>query len=124
MLPRHDEQLAHHAAALANVLLHQLGTGHADELAVGVVGHGAGQERLPCARRAIEQYTLGLRNTERLEQLGVFESELDDLLDFLDLLVQATNHVVGAVGYLLDHHEGDERVDGGWEHLLELIRVG
>jgi hypothetical protein len=41
----------------------------------------------------------------------VLEAELDDFLDFLDLLVQTTNHVVCAVRNLLNHHEGDKGVD-------------
>ena len=43
VLAGHDEQLAHHAAALADVLLHQLGAGDADELAGRVVRDGAGE---------------------------------------------------------------------------------
>ncbi len=46
--PRHDEELAHHAAALANVLLHQLAARHANEGAVGVVRHRTRKQRLAC----------------------------------------------------------------------------
>jgi hypothetical protein len=53
----------------------------------------------------------------------MLQTQLDDFLDFLDLLVQATNHVVCAVGHLLDHHEGDEGIDGRGKQLLELVRV-
>ena len=56
--PRHDEQLADHARALADVLLHQLAARHADERAVGVVRHRARQQRLPRARRPIQQHAL------------------------------------------------------------------
>jgi hypothetical protein len=48
--PGHQEQLAHHPAPLADVFLHQLAPAHADEGAIGVVGHGASQQRLPCTR--------------------------------------------------------------------------
>lgn len=56
--PGHDEELADHAGALADVLLHQLRAGHADEGAVGVVRHCARQQRLPRARRPVQQHTL------------------------------------------------------------------
>ena len=36
---RHDEELAHHAAAFTDVFLDELGAGDADEFAVGVVGY-------------------------------------------------------------------------------------
>ena len=36
---RHDEELSHHAAAFADVFLHELRAGDADEFAVCVVGH-------------------------------------------------------------------------------------
>ncbi len=45
---RHDEELAHHARALADVLLHELGARDADEGAVGVVRHRAREQRLAC----------------------------------------------------------------------------
>ena len=54
----------------------------------------------------------------------MLEPQLDHLLDLLDLLVQPADHVVGAVRHLLHHHERDERVDRGGEHLLELVGVG
>lgn len=123
MLPCHDEELANHAAAFANVLLHQLGTRHADELAVGVMRHRSGQQGLAGAGRTVEQDALWLCDTKRLEQLWMFEAQLDDLFDLLDLLIQTTNHVVSAVWDLFDHHEGYERVDGRGEHLFEFVGV-
>lgn len=54
----------------------------------------------------------------------MLQAELDDFFDFFDLLVEAADHVVGAVGDFLDHHEGDEGVDGGGEDLFELVGVG
>ena len=85
--------------------------------------HGTCEQGLSCSWGTVQQDTLGLRDTERLEQLGVLQTQLDDLLDFLDLLVETTNHVVCAVGHLLDHHERDKRVDRGWQELLKLVRV-
>ena len=118
VLARHDEQLADHPAALADVLLHELGAGHADEPAVGVVRDGTREERLSGTRGAIEENTLWLGDTERLEELGVLDGKFDDLLDFLNLLVETADHLVCAVWDFLNHHEGDERVDFVGEDLV------
>ena len=53
----------------------------------------------------------------------MLETEFDNLLDLLNLLVQTTNHVVCAVGYLLNHHEGNKRVDRGREEGGKLVGV-
>jgi hypothetical protein len=42
MLTGHDEELADHAGTLTDVLLYKLRSGHADELAGGVVRHSTG----------------------------------------------------------------------------------
>ena len=62
-------------------------------------------------------------DAERFEELRVFEAKFDDFLDLLDLFVQATNHVVCAIRYLLDHHEGDKWVDRGWEEGRKLVGI-
>ena len=56
--PGHDEEFADHARALADVLLHQLTAGHADEGAVRVVRHCTGKQGLPCAWRPVQQHPL------------------------------------------------------------------
>jgi len=53
----------------------------------------------------------------------MLDRQLDHLLDLLDLLVAAANHVVGGVGYLLDLHERHERVHLGWQHQVQCVRV-
>src|SRR5690242_15562786 len=78
---------------------------------------------LSCSWRAVQQDTLGLRYTERLEQLWMLQTQLDDLLNLLDLLIETTNHIVRAIWHLLDHHERNERVDRRRQKLLELVRV-
>ena len=95
VLPGHHEQLAHHPGTLADVLLHELGTRDADEATVGVVRHRAGEQRLSGTRGTVQDHTLGLSDAEGLEQLGVLDGQLDNLLDLLDLLVQAADHVKG-----------------------------
>ena len=43
--------------------------------------------------------------------------------DLLDLLVKATNHVVGAVRNLLDLHEADQGVNLGGQKQVESVAV-
>mmetsp|Transcript_399 Transcript_399/g.1076 ORF Transcript_399/g.1076 Transcript_399/m.1076 type:complete len:286 (-) Transcript_399:252-1109(-) len=123
VLPRHHEELAHHAGPLADVLLHKLRPRHADESAVCVVGHRAGQQRLARAWGPVQQHTLGLRDTQALEQLRVLDGQLDDLLDLLDLLVEPTDHIVGRIGDLLHLHEADERVHLAREHQVQDVAI-
>ena len=124
MLTGHDEELADHAAAFADVFLHELGAGDADKLAVCVMGYCSCEEGFSCARGTIEEDAFGLGDAEGFEKFGVFEAELDDLFYFFNLLVQAAYHVISAVGDFFDHHEGDKGVNGGGEHLFEFVAVG
>ena len=124
MLAGHHEELPHHPAPLTDILLHELRPGHTDEFAVGMVRHRSRQQRLPRPRRPIKQDTLRLRNAQTLEEFRVFEAEFDHFFDLLDLLVEAADHVVRGVGHFLDHHEGDEGVDGGGEEGGEFVGVG
>lgn len=124
MLTCHDEELAHHAGSFANVLLDEFRAGHSDEFTGSVVCDGSGEEGFACTGRAVEEHALGLGDSQGLEELGVLEAQLDDFFDFLDLLVETTNHVVGAVGHFLDHHERYKGVDGRGEEFLELVAVG
>ena len=79
---------------------------------VGLLGGG-----WPCWR------TLGLRDPKALEQLGVLDGQLDHLLDLLDLLVDATDHVVRRVGHLLHLHQAHQRVDLARQHEVQHVRV-
>mmetsp|Transcript_19304 Transcript_19304/g.42066 ORF Transcript_19304/g.42066 Transcript_19304/m.42066 type:complete len:233 (+) Transcript_19304:116-814(+) len=62
MLAGHHEELAHHAASLANVLLDQFTARYSDEAALSVVRHCSGQQRLAGSRWSVEQNTLWLGN--------------------------------------------------------------
>ncbi|RUP50930.1 hypothetical protein BC936DRAFT_137085 [Jimgerdemannia flammicorona] len=66
---------------------------------------------------------LRLRDTQRLKQLGMLHGQFNDLLDLLDLLIQAADHFIRRIGHLLDHHERDQRVDFVGQDLMQLIRV-
>ena len=54
----------------------------------------------------------------------MLKTQLNNFFDFLNLLIQTTDHVVCAVGDLLDHHQRDQRVNRGREHLFELVGIG
>ena len=124
MFSRHNEKLADHATTLSNVLLHELGAGDTDELAVRVVRDSTCEEGLTRTRWAVQKDTLRLGDTERLEKLWVLDGELDDLLDLLNLFVETANHLVRAVWNFLDHHKGHERVDLVGQDLVYRVRVG
>ncbi len=119
----HDEQFADHSRTFADELLHEFRSGDADERALGVVGDGARQKRLPRTRRPVEQNALGLSDAQRVKELRVLHGQLDDLLDLLNLLVEAADHFVGRIRHLFDHHETDERVDLVGQNLVERVRV-
>jgi len=55
----HLKELAHHARALADILLDELRADDADKGGVGPVGDGPGAERLARPRRAEQEDTLG-----------------------------------------------------------------
>ena len=110
MFAGHDEQLPDHPGTFTDVLLHELRSGDTDEPAVRVVCYRTGEERLSRPRRSVEQYSLGLSDSERFEELRVFDWQLDDLLDLLDLFVKTTDHLVCRIRDFFDHHESYERV--------------
>lgn len=112
MLPGHNEKLTHHAGSLTDVLLHQFSTLHSNEAAVSVVGDSASKQGLAGAWWAVKEDALWLGDSEAVEDLGVLDRKLDDLLDFLDLLLQTTHHIVGRVRHLLDLHQVYQ-----WVHL-------
>jgi hypothetical protein len=51
--------------------------------------HGPGKQRLPRARRPVEQTALGRGDADTLEQLRVEEWQLDDLAELTNLRRQA-----------------------------------
>jgi hypothetical protein len=65
--PGHDEELADHARPFADVLLHELAAGHADEGAVCVVRHRARQQRLARSRWTVQQDALTMKTHDKQE---------------------------------------------------------
>jgi hypothetical protein len=49
----------------------------------------------------------------------MFDGQLDDFLDFFNLLVETTDHLVCTVGDFLNHHEGDKWVNFVGENFVD-----
>ena len=101
------------AVRLPAAVVEALGLKEGDEIQIEIAGERTfrverdrtREERLTRPGRTIEKDTLRLCDAERLEELWVLDGQLNNFLDLLDLLVEATDHLVCAVWYLLDHHE-------------------
>lgn len=122
-LTGHDKQLTDHAGSLADVFLHKLSAGHTDEGTVGVMSDGTSEEGLTGTGRTVQEDTLGLSDAETVEQLGMLDGKLDNLLDLHHLLLETTDHVVGGIGHGLDLHETDEGIDLGREDLVQRVGI-
>ena len=85
------EQVADPGGADADEHLDEVGTGDRVERHARLAGHGAGEQGLAGAGRAVEQHALGDLGADRLELRRLLE-ELLDLLELLDRLV-AAGHV-------------------------------
>lgn len=123
MLTGHDEKFPDHSRAFSNILLHELATRDTNESTIGVMSNRARQKSFAGTRRAVQENTLRLGNSERFKQLRVLDWEFDDLLNFLDLLVEASDHVVCTVRHLLDHHQRNERIHFVWQDFMDLVRI-
>ncbi len=82
------EQVADAAGADADEHLDEVGAGDREERDARLAGHGARQQRLAGAGRAVQQHALGDLRADRLE-LGRLGEELADLLQLLDGLLAA-----------------------------------
>lgn len=61
----------------------------------------------------IHQNTLWLSDTQRFEDLRVLDWQLDDFLDFFNLLVKTSNHVIGRIWNLFDFHQRNQWIHFG-----------
>lgn len=73
------EHFAHHARRLADVLVYDGGGDYLEEVGLQGCGNRAGEKRLACPRRAIEEHTFRGLDADALEELGIEEGKLDDL---------------------------------------------
>mmetsp|Transcript_32410 Transcript_32410/g.64337 ORF Transcript_32410/g.64337 Transcript_32410/m.64337 type:complete len:417 (+) Transcript_32410:261-1511(+) len=123
VLSSHDEKLSNHSGPFPDIFLNQLTSRHANEATVCVMSHSTSKEGLAGPWGSIEQHSLRLLNSQSVEDLRVFDGELDDLLHLLHLLLQPSDHLVSRVGDLLDFHEGHQRIDLGGQNFVKFVRV-
>lgn len=117
------EDVAHHARALAQILLHELGADDADEGGRGGVGDGLGEHGLARPGRAVEQHAARRVDADLLVEVEVRERELDGLAHLLLLDVHAADVLVADVGALRHLHHLDARVGLWREHVHDGVRV-
>jgi hypothetical protein len=79
----------------------------------------SGQKSLASSGRPVHKNPLWLGNTEALKNFGVLDRKFDDFFNFSDLLLQASNHVIGGIRYFFDFHQTYKWVDHAWEHFVE-----
>lgn len=82
------------------------------------MGDSSRQEGLSGTWGSVEKHTLGLRNTQTIEDLWVLNGQLDHFLDLFDLLFETTDHVVGGVWNLLNLHQTDKWINFAGEDLM------
>merc|ERR1719370_2163477 len=123
VLPRHHKQLPHHPAALANELLDKFRSRNADESAFCVMSNCARKQGLASARGTIEQHSFWLSNSKCVKQLRMFNWQFNHLLNLLDLLVQAADHLIRGVWHLLHHHQAHQGVHLVWQNLVQGVAV-
>jgi len=95
------EQVAHLAGTHAHEHFHKFTAGNAEKRHARLAGHGAGQQRFACARRAYQQHALGHFGTDILVLFGVVQ-KVHDFLQALLGLVFARYIVKFYAGLVID----------------------
>src|SRR5262249_27159211 len=81
--------------AFAVELVHDLGAAETEELGVGLVGDGAGDERLAASRRAVQENAFRRFDAQPLENFRITQGQLDHLADGAELALQPADILVG-----------------------------
>ncbi len=91
---------------LAVILAHDFRTVNHDEVRIRLARHGARQQGLTGARRAVQQHSLRRLNAQTLENLRVLQRQLDHFADFLDFVLKAADVLVRDArnGLFLNRH--------------------
>lgn len=71
------------------------------------MGNSSSKESLSGSGGPVKKDTFRLRDTGGLVELGMLDGQFNDILDFLNLLLESSNHIVGRIWYLLNLHQGD-----------------
>lgn len=78
--------------------------------------NSSGQQRLACARGAVEQYALRRLDTDSEEKLGVLERKFDDFSQFSDLVIQASDTAKADLSRVLQGHVVHKGIDLAGKH--------
>ena len=104
------EHVPHHPRALAQVLLHKLGSHDADERGGGVMRHSLGEHRLTGTRGTVQEHAAGRVDANLSVQVKVRQGQLDSLANLLLLHVHSSHVAVLHVRSLGIGQQGDGRV--------------
>ena len=94
-LARVVENLAQLGFALAVEFLNDLRSADVDERGVGLMRHGAREQRLAAAGQPMQQDAFRRRHAETLENLGMGERQLDHFANLRDFALHAAEIVIG-----------------------------
>mmetsp|Transcript_67322 Transcript_67322/g.152328 ORF Transcript_67322/g.152328 Transcript_67322/m.152328 type:complete len:327 (+) Transcript_67322:217-1197(+) len=115
------ENVADHAGAFAEILLHEFGADDGDERRGGRVGHGLGHHGFPRPRRPVHEHTPRRVDADLAVELELGERELDGLAHLLLLDVVAADVCIRHVR--LGRHELDGGVGLGGQDGHHRVRV-
>mmetsp|Transcript_23550 Transcript_23550/g.52208 ORF Transcript_23550/g.52208 Transcript_23550/m.52208 type:complete len:624 (-) Transcript_23550:392-2263(-) len=104
------EELPHELRTVTQVLLDKLRPNDAQKGSGGVIGHGLGQQCLARSRLSVKDDPLRGLDTNVFVEFRMGQRELDGLLDFLDLVLEASDVRVAFQRGLLDLHDADHRI--------------
>ena len=99
------EQVAHAGSADAHEHFHKIRAGYGEERHSCLPGHGPGQQRLACSRRADEQHALG-DTSAKPRELARIGQEFHHFSQLFLGFIHAGNIGESDLGLILRHHAG------------------
>ena len=86
-----------------------------------MMGHSSRQQCLSSSWWPIEQHTLGLGDTKSFKNLWMLNWQLNNFFDLLDLLGEATDHIISRIWDLLNFHQRNQWISFGWQDFMQQI---
>ena len=123
MLSSHHEKLSNHSCSLSDVLLHQLRTRYSDECTVCMMSNSSSKQSFSCSWRSIHKNSLRLSNSQWFKNFWMLNGQLNNFLDFLNLLIKSSNHIVSRVRYFFHLHQWNKRIDFGWQYFVKNVII-
>ena len=119
----HPEDVSDHTGALTEILLDELGTDHADDRGVRVMGDSLSEHGLTGTWGSIKKDTTGRVDTDLGVELRVSKRKLNSFSDLLLLDVESTDIAVLDIGLLAHLHHGDGGVSVGRQDVNDSLRA-